>query len=62
MTALRRLLGMIDATDVALVVGLVLLWAGLGRVSEALQFITVGALLVAYGAAPILLTVTGRRR
>lgn len=62
MTRLRAAMRAVDVTDVALVVGLVLLWLGLGRVSEAVQYIVVGTLLAAYGLLPVLFAAIGRRR
>jgi hypothetical protein len=46
------MLSAFDITDVAIVVGLVLLWIGLGMVAPSLSFIVVGTLAIAYGLAP----------
>lgn len=59
---LTGLLRAVDLADLALVAGLALLWIGLGMVAPPLPYIVVGALLLAFGAFPVVAALTGRRR
>jgi len=56
MTRLLRALRRIDATDIALMGGLVLLGYGVAQFSQALAAIVVGGLVLLYGALPLLAT------
>jgi len=54
MTRLLRAVRSIDLTDIALVGGLILLGYGLAQISEPMAAVVIGALVLLYGALPLL--------